>query len=130
MIKTDENPNLPELQDSIISSVKKLVGIPEDDDSFDIDIMFHVNAASSILYQLGVLQKPFTVRSLDDTYEDMFPEGPEDVVNQVKMYFVYKTKLGFDNSTLSASVIEVLKKSIDEIEHRLMWEYNPSDTFD
>lgn len=126
----EENTNLSELSDSILSSVKKLIGISEEDKSFDLDIMLNINAASSTLYQLGVLAKPFTVTSKEDSYGDLLPGGPEDVVNQIKMYFVYKTRLGFDSSTLSGTVIEVIKDLIKEAEYRLMISYNPTDTFE
>lgn len=121
----NENVNLSELSDSILSSVKKLIGILEEDDSFDVDIILNVNAAVSTLYQLGVLQKPYTVTSKEDTYEDLLPGVSEDVVNQVKMYFVYKTRLGFDSSTLSGVVIDVIKEMIKEAEYRLMISFNP-----
>lgn len=125
----DENKNLSELSDSILSSVKKLIGISEEDKSFDLDIILHINAASSTLFQLGVLKKPYTITSEEDLYEDLLPEGTEDVINQVKMYFVYKTKLGFDSSTASSMVIEVLKDMIKEAEWRLMITFNPEDSF-
>lgn len=126
----DENTNLSELSDSILSSVKKLIGISEDNKSFDLDVMLNINAASSTLYQLGVLQKPFTVTSKDDTYDDLLPGGSEDVINQIKMYFVYKTRLGFDSSTLSGVMIDVIKEMIKEAECRLMMAFNPTDTFE
>lgn len=126
----NENTNLSELSDSILSSVKKLIGISEDDESFDLDIMLNINAASSTLYQLGVIKNPFTVTSKDDTYDDLLPGGSEDVVNQIKMYFVYKTRLGFDSSTLSGTLIEVIKELIKEAEWRLMVSFNPTDTFE
>lgn len=118
------------LSDSILSSVKKLIGISEEDESFDVDIMLHINAASSILFQLGVLRTPYTVTSKEDTYSDLIPGGTEDVINQVKMYYVYKTKLGFDSSTLTSTVIQVLKEMIAESEYRLMISFNPENTFE
>lgn len=121
--------NLSEISDSILSSVEKLIGISEEDDSFDLDIMLNINAAISTLFQLGVLQKPYTVTSKEDKYQDLIPNGTEDVINQIKMYFVYKTKLGFDSSTLSGTVIDVLKEMIREAEWRLMAAFNPKDTF-
>lgn len=117
------------LSDSILSSVKKLIGISEEDESFDVDIMLHINAASSILFQLGVLRTSYTVTSKEDTYSDLIPGGTEDVINQIKMYYVYKTKLGFDSSTLTSTVIQVLKEMIAEAEYRLMISFNPEDTF-
>lgn len=118
------------LSDSILSSVKKLIGISEEDESFDLDIMFNINAASSTLFQLGVLKNPYTVTSKEDTYSDLIPGGTEDVINQVKMYYVYKTKLGFDSSTLTSTVIQVLKEMINEAEYRLMISFNPENTFE
>lgn len=125
----DENKNLLELSDSILSSVKKLIEISDEDDSFDLDIMLNINAASSTLFQLGVLKNPYTITSKEDTYMDLIPNGTDDVVNQIKMYFVYKTRLGFDSSTLSGTVIEVLKEMIKEAEYRLMVSFNPEYTF-
>lgn len=116
--------------ESILFSVKKLIGIPDEESSFDLDIALNINAALSVLYQLGVLSNPFTVTSKDDTYDDLIPNGSEDVINQIKMYLVYKTKLGFDSSTLSGSMIEILKESIKEAEWRLMVTFNPTNTFE
>lgn len=118
------------ISDSILSSVKKLIGISEDDESFDLDIMLNINAAAAVLFQLGVLKKVYTVTSKDDIYEDMLPDGTEDVINQIKMYFVYKTRLGFDSSTASATVIEVIKGLIKETEWRLQVTFNPENTFE
>lgn len=125
----DENTNLSELSDSILSSVKKLIGINEEDSSFDLDIMLHINAAFGTLYQLGVVQKPYTISSKNDTYSDAFPGGSEDVTSQVKMYLYYKTKLGFDSSGLTGNVVQTLKEEISELEWRLMASYNPENTF-
>lgn len=125
-----KNNNLSELSDSILSSVKKLIGISEDDESFDLDIMLNINAAASTLFQLGVLKKPFTVTSKEDIYEDLAPCATEDVINQIKMYFFYKTRIGFDSATMSGTVMEALKEMIKEAEWRLMVSFNPEDTFD
>lgn len=125
MINENEN-----ISDSVLSSVKKMIGIPEDETSFDLDIMLNINAAISTLFQLGVVEHPYTITSKEDMYDDVIPNGTEDVINQVKMYFVYKTKLGFDSSTLSGNVIESLKESIKESEYRLMTSFNPKNTFE
>lgn len=113
----DENVNL---SDSILSSVKKLIAINEEDKSFDLDIMLNINAAISTLYQLGIVEKPLTITSKEDTYSDLLPDASEDVVNQVKMYFVYKTKLGFDNASLTGTMIQTIKELISEAEWRLL----------
>lgn len=116
--------------DSILESVKKLIGISDDDKSFDLDIMLNINAASSTLFQLGVLKKPYTVTSKDDTYYDLIPDGANDIIDQIKMYYVYKVRLGFDSSTMTSSMIEVVKEMINEAECRLLYAFNPETTFD
>lgn len=126
----DENTNLSELSDSILSSVKKLIGINDDDTTFDLDIILNINAAAATLYQLGVLQKPFTVSSKADTYDDLLPGGSDDVINQIKMYFVYKTRIGFDSASLTGTMIQTIKELISEAEWRLMVSFNPDDTFE
>lgn len=118
------------ISDSVLSSVKKCIGILEEDNSFDVDIMMHINAAFSTLYQLGVVKDPVTITSKDDTYTDIFSDVSEDITNQVKMYLVYKTKYGFDSATSSSMVMDSLTKMIDEAEWRLMVSFNPEDTFE
>ncbi len=118
------------LSNSILSSVKKLLGIPEEDDSFDLDLILNINAAISTLFQLGVIKTPFTVTSRDDTFEALIPGGSEDVVNQIKMYLFYKTKLGFDSMASTGAVIDITKDLIKEAEWRLMVSFNPEDTFE
>ena len=40
--------------ESILTSIKKLLGIAEEYEHFDVDIIMHINAAFSVLTQLGV----------------------------------------------------------------------------
>ena len=40
--------------DSILTSVKKIIGISEEDESFDTDLIMHINSVIMILHQLGV----------------------------------------------------------------------------
>ena len=40
--------------DSILTSTKKLLGITEEDISFDLDIIMHINSVFAILTQMGV----------------------------------------------------------------------------
>lgn len=119
-----EETNLAEDSNSILFSVKKLIGVPKEEKSFDLDIMLHINGAVSILYQLGVVDKAFVVDSETDTYTDFFPGVSDAVLSLVKLYFVYKVRLGFDSSTLSGSMVETLKELIRESEYRLLVEFN------
>lgn len=116
------------MHDSILTSVKKLLGIEEDFVQFDLDIMININAAISTLSQIGVGPKHgFIVTSKTDTFEDFLGYNNK-LVSMVKMYLFYKTRLGFDPPTSSA-VLECLKQMIQETEWRLNVEVDPEDTF-
>ena len=104
--------------ESILTSIKKLLGIGEDYDKFDVDIITHINTAFSILRQLGVgPKKGFSISGVDDVWNDFIPEDNAQF-QDVKTYIYLKVKLVFD-PPLSASVIESMKESIHELEWRL-----------
>ena len=42
------------MTESILTSIKKLLGIPEEHEHFDADIIMHINSVFMILSQLGV----------------------------------------------------------------------------
>lgn len=115
----DDNMLVTQTEQSVLNSVKRLVGIMEDDKSFDIDILININSSLVTLYQLGVLEIPYTISSELDTYDEVLPGASEEIVNLVKMYLVCKTKLVFDAASLSSSHSEVLKEEIKEMAWRL-----------
>lgn len=118
------------VSDSILSSVKKLIGIQPEDKSFDLDIIFHINTAFSTLFQIGVIQKPYMITSKDNIYSELNFGDKIDILSLVRIYLYYKVKLGFDSSTSSANVISSLKELIAETEWRLHVAFNDEDTFD
>jgi hypothetical protein len=108
---------------SILTSVKKLLGLSEDNTSFDEDILLHINTAIGTLRQLGVdpINDEFVVETKDDTFEDYLGEEKSKLFQSVRLYLYYKTRLGFDPPT-SANLLESLKESIKEIECRLTYQ--------
>lgn len=103
---------------SILTDIKKLFGIVEECEDFDLDLMLHINTSFSILNQLGVgPDDPFIVESKKDTWYDFL--GTElSSFQDVKIYIYYKTKLGFDPTT-SATMSSQLNDSIKELEWRM-----------
>lgn len=104
--------------DSILITIKKMLGISEDDETFDLDILVHINAAFATLNQLGV--GPTSGFAIDDpaaTWTDFSTDSV--VINWVKNYIFMRVRLGFDSSTLSSTVIETLKNTIDMYECRM-----------
>lgn len=104
-------------QNSILTSIKKLLGLPEEYDVFDTDITMHINSVFSTLNQLGV--GPPDGFFIEDATEQwgMFL-GDNQQINSVKTYVYIKVRLLFDPPTTSFA-IDSLKKQADELEWRL-----------
>lgn len=102
---------------SILSSIKKLLGISEEYKSFDPDIIIHINSALSILIQLGIgPPNGFSIEDDKATWFDFI--GEDSRLDSVKSYVYLKVKLLFD-PPLNSAVIESLKQTIKELEWRL-----------
>ena len=102
--------------DSILTSVKKALGIEEDYTHFDSELIFFINSVFGILFQLGVGQKtePFKITGSDELWDD-FMYG--DQIETVKSYVFAKVKLLFDPPT-SSFVLESYKELTKEFEWR------------
>lgn len=103
--------------DSILTSIKKLLGIAEDYDVFDADIIMHINSVLMILSQLGVgPSKGYMIKSKDDLWSDFISD--DENLESVRSYVYLKVKLLFD-PPLSSAVIESMNRLINEFEWRL-----------
>lgn len=115
------------MSDSILVSIKKLLGITEEYDYFDADIIMHINMAFMVLYQLGVGPKtPFTIEDASATWSDFMGDSTD--LAGVKTYVFLKVKLVFDPPQSSAAM-EAIKQSIAELEWRLNVTADPATTF-
>ena len=109
--------------DSILTSIKKLLGITEEYENFDQDIIMHINSAFMILNQLGVGPKSgFSINDKSSTWYEFIPERSN--LEAVKTYVHLKVKLMFD-PPLSSTVIEAIKSQINELEWRLNVSVDP-----
>ena len=105
------------MQDSILTSIKKLLGIEEDYTHFDRDVIIHINTAFATLHDLGVgPEDSFDIVDDKAVWND-FTNGDKKL-NPVKSYVYMKVKLIFD-PPLSSSVMEAMKQAIAETEWRL-----------
>ena len=103
--------------ESILNSIKKLLGIMEDDEHFDQDIIIHINSVFMILNQLGVgPDEPFILGDEDRNWDEFV--GTNKRIEMVKSYVYLKVLLIFDPPQSSSSV-ESIKRQIDEYEWRL-----------
>lgn len=103
--------------ESILTSIKKLLGIAEDYEHFDSDIIIHINSVFMILNQLGVgTSEVFAIENKDAVWTDFISDTTK--VEAVKSYIYLKVKLLFD-PPLSSAVMESIKQMISELEWRL-----------
>ena len=60
--------------DSILTSIKQLLGIMEDYEHFDKDIIMHINTVFMVLRQLGVgPEEGFSISDKSTTWEEFVP---------------------------------------------------------
>lgn len=103
--------------DSILTSVKKMLGIAEEYEHFDADLIMHINSVFSILTQLGVGPiKGFMIEDKNTVWKDFISD--EAKLMLVKSYMSLKVRLLFD-PPFSSAMLECYKKQIDEFEFRL-----------
>lgn len=103
--------------ESILTSVKKLLGITEDYTVFDTDLLIHINSVFLTLSQLGVGPKGgFVITSKDETWGDYMSAGA--LLNAIKSYVYLKVRLLFDPPS-SSSVSDSMRNMISELEWRI-----------
>lgn len=105
------------MDDSILISIKKMLGMEENYNVFDTDIIIHINTIFMTLNQLGIgPSSGFKIEDDSAIWSEYIDEDSD--LEAVKTYIYLKVKLLFD-PPLSSSVIEVMKQSIAELEWRL-----------
>jgi len=107
--------------DSILDSVKKVIGPSVSYDVFDPDLIMHINTVFFTLYQLGVTETPFVITGSDETWDDFHSEKD---LEAVKTYVGLKTRMYFDPPTNSA-LISAINEQTKELELRLNYEVDP-----
>ena len=103
--------------ESILTSIKKMLGITEEYKQFDPDIIMHINSVFMILNQLGVgPSEGFRINDEYATWVDFISD--DSYLDLVKSYMVMKVKLLFDPPQ-SSIVMEATNRMISEAEWRL-----------
>ena len=106
-----------EIMESILTSIKKMLGITEEYEHFDSDLIIHINSVFMILTQLGVgPPSGFSIQDKSTTSKEFISD--ETKLQLVKSYMHMKVRLIFD-PPLSSAVIASMEKMIAEAEWRL-----------
>lgn len=103
--------------ESILTSIKKLLGIAEDYEHFDDDIIMHINTTFMTLNQLGVgPEEGFYISGKEQTWREFL--GDTKKLEAVKTYIYLSVKMIFDPPSSSA-VLDAMNRRIQECEWRL-----------
>lgn len=105
------------MDDSILNSVKKILGIAADYDAFDMDVIVHINSAFATLNQLGLgPDEGFMIEDSSTQWRDFTLD--EKRINNVKTYVYLKVRVIFDPPT-TGFTLTALNEQIQELEWRL-----------
>lgn len=118
------------LEESILLSTKKVLNIPHGVDSFDLDVLMHINTAFSILSELGVFDEA-GVEITDETTWEELQEAQEltnpltvAMVQMLRSYIFLRVRMLFDPPT-TGFLLTSMEKQLQELEWRIStkWEY-------
>jgi len=105
------------MDESILNTIKKLLGISEYDTSFDQDIIVDINTILGILWQMGVgPDYPFRITGPGETWSDFVTDISQ--IEFIKSFIHLRVAQLFDPSS-SGAVDESRNNLIKELEWRL-----------
>ena len=111
----NKNEEVVDSKNSILTSIKKLLGITESCTDFDTDIIMHINTVLMTLNQLGVGTEGFQIEDKNAVWSEFVDPNK---LAATKSYVHLRVKLLFD-PPLNSAIIEAIKESIKELEWRL-----------
>lgn len=107
--------------ESILNSIKKMLGLDTEYHNFDLDLIIHINSVISILVQMGVIEQAIFINDESETWAYILGEGSS-CLEMVKSYMLLKVRMQFDPPTGGAA--DACNRMISEYEWRLHSESN------
>jgi hypothetical protein len=106
--------------ESILTSIKKMLGIAEEYTQFDQDIIIHINSVFTTLRQLGVGPSTgFYIEDATSEWTDFIPDLTK--IQAVKTYMYLKVRLLFDPASIGSATLASYERQISELEWRMNW---------
>ena len=109
------------MTDSILDSIKQMLGITSTQTDFDQDVITHINSVLNIMHQLGVVKEWINISDTTTKWSDLSTEAER--YSMMKSYMYLKVRLLFD-PPLNATVISSMERQISELEWRLLENHN------
>lgn len=105
------------MEESILITIKKKLGLGKDYDAFDTDVITNINTSLMILGQLGVGPSTgFRITGANETWSDFINDRID--LEGVKDFIYMKARIVFDPPA-SSSALQALKEEVKELEFRL-----------
>lgn len=105
------------MSNSILTSVKTTLGLPDAHTAFDSEIILYINSALSTLTQLGVGNPDgFSISSKQEVWSDFIGNDPK--LNTVKTYVSLKVRMLHDPPEIGFVITE-MRKTVEELEWRI-----------
>lgn len=104
--------------DSILTSIKKLLGIGKEYTEYDTDIIMHINSVFADLAQMGVgPSEGFYIEGSTETWDEFTSDNA--LLNSVKSYMHLRVKILFDPASIGSSTLASYERQISQWEWRL-----------
>ena len=104
------------MDESILTSVKLALGITEDYEAFDPQLILYINATLATLNQTGVGTEGFRIKDATSTWSEFLGEDMA-TLEYSKVYVITKVRLIFDPPQ-SSGALQALKDLAAEYEWR------------
>ena len=112
------------MYDSVLNTVKSMLGIEESYEAFDVELITHINSALFVAYNIGVqLVKNYTIDGPNVTWSEICPDV--NLIPLLKSYIGLKVRLLFDPPTTGV-LHEAMERQVTEFEWRLYVESDPA----
>ena len=99
-------------------TIKKLLGIDEENTDFDSDIMMYINMALLNLLQLGIgPEEGFMITSAEQTWSDFLSDSS--LLLAVPTYIHLKVKMIFDQQAMSSIMRDICQSECEQLEWRI-----------
>ena len=104
--------------ESILTSIKKTLGIAAEYEHFDVDIIMMINSVFADLTQMGVgPSEGFMIEDEDAIWDDFTNNNA--LLNSVKTYMHLRVKLLFDPASVASATLASCERQISQWEWRL-----------
>jgi len=107
---------------SILDSIKQMLGIDSEDTNFDKELVIYINGALMIINQLGVGPNGYSIQDETNTWDEFLLDRTD--LELVKLCVYLRVRLIFDPPQ-NSFLVNAIKEQITEYDWRIEWNHKP-----